>query len=54
MRVPVVVSGYIEAVTEVAAGLHVLEGRPGGAHDFISRTANLGLSDNKRWDIQWL
>ncbi len=54
MRVPVVVSGYIEALTEVFAGLHVLEDRPGVACDFISRTAYLGMSDNKRWDIQWL
>ena len=54
MRVPVVVSGYIEAVTEVAVGLHVLEDRPDGACEVISRAAYLGLSDDKRWDIQWL
>ena len=52
MRVPIVVNEYIEVVAEAAAGLHVLEDRPGGACDVISRTACLGLSDNKRWDIQ--
>ena len=54
MRVPIVVNEYIEVVAEAAAGLHVLEDRPGGACDVISRTACLGLSDDKRWDIQWL
>ena len=52
MRVPIVVNEYIEVVAEAAAGLHVLEDRPGGACDVISRTACLGLSDDKRWDIQ--
>ena len=51
MRVPIVVNEYIEVVAEAAAGLYVLEDRPGGACDVISRTACLGLSDDKRWDI---
>jgi hypothetical protein len=51
MRVPIVVNEYIEVVAEAAAGLHVLEDRPGGVCDVISRTACLGLSDDKRWDI---
>ena len=30
VRVPIVVNEYIEVVAEAAAGLHVLEDRPGG------------------------
>ena len=48
MRVPIVVNEYIEVVAGAAAGLHVLEDRPGGACDVISRTVCLGLSDDKR------
>ncbi len=44
MRVPVEASGYIEAVTEVAVGLHALRGRPGGRYDFTSNHATFRLA----------